>query len=177
MQEGTPAFVSWPQFPVEGDFRLKAVASFDAPEPARLGEPDGGQCPACGRADADYLWCDDDWRVFADPSPAGLPAVVAIESRRHLDLEELPEELAASLGVLTVRVVRAMQALPDVARAHIYRWGEGGAHCHLWCMARPVGAEQLRGHFLPAWQQMLPRLSNATWAANLQALARELATR
>jgi hypothetical protein len=52
--------------------------------------------------------------------------------------------------------VRAIEALPHIARAHVSRWGDGGAHLHVFFLARPVGFAQLRGTFLAVWAICCP---------------------
>src|SRR5258705_8763118 len=71
-------------------------------------------------------------------------------------MADLPEELPADLGLLSTRIVRHMQALPHVARAHVYRIGDGGAHLHVWFFARPEGQAQLYGSWLVVWDDLLP---------------------
>jgi hypothetical protein len=46
--------------------------------------------------------------------------------------------------------------VPGVGRVHVGRWGEGGAHLHIWFMARPAGMEQLRSSFAAVWDDVLP---------------------
>ena len=46
--------------------------------------------------------------------------------------------------------------LPHIARAHVSRWGDGGAHLHLFFVARPAGFSQLRGTCLAIWDDLLP---------------------
>jgi hypothetical protein len=55
-----------------------------------------------------------------------------------------------------VRIVRHMQALPHISRAHVYRLGDGAAHLHLWFFARPLGQVQLFGSWLVVWDDLLP---------------------
>jgi hypothetical protein len=103
--------------------------------------------------------------------PTGLPAVVILEPRSHLDLGDLPNLLAAELGVMTVRLERAIRSLDGVARVHVNRWGDGLAHLHVWFMARPYGHLQLRGTFLPLWDDILPAISEERWRENLALIA------
>ena len=35
-------------------------------------------------------------------------------------------------------------------RVHLYRWGDGGAHFHVWFLPRPLAARH--GHPLPVWE-------------------------
>jgi hypothetical protein len=41
------------------------------------------------------------------------------------------------MGVLTTHIARHVEALPHIARSHVYRIGDGGAHLHVWFFARP----------------------------------------
>jgi hypothetical protein len=107
--------------------------------------------------------------------PSGLPMVLILETRSHLDLGDLPNMLAAELGVMTVRLERAVRSLDGVARVHVNRWGDGSAHLHLWFMARPYGRLQLRGSFLSMWDEILPPVAESTWREDLAMIAAWLA--
>ncbi len=85
-----------------------------------------------------------------------MPLVLMLHPRDHYDLGDLPDELAAELGVLTAHLVRHVEALPHIARAHVYRIGDGGAHLHVWFFARPEGQAQLLGSWLVVWDDLLP---------------------
>jgi hypothetical protein len=101
--------------------------------------------------------------------------VLILESRSHLDLGDLPNLLAAELGVMTVRLERATRSLDGVARVHVNRWGDGSAHLHVWFLARPRGRLQLRGTFLSLWDDILPPVPEAQWRENLALIAAWLA--
>lgn len=169
-----PSFTSWPSFPFEGELRVKALDPPVATEPARKGDDDG-DCVACSAPDDAYIWVSERWRVRAMDRPTGLPMVLILESRSHLDLGDLPNLLAAELGVMTVRLERAIRSIEGVARVHVNRWGDGAAHLHLWFMARPYGRLQLRGTFLPLWDEILPPISESVWRENLALIAAWLA--
>lgn len=169
-----PDFVNWPSFPFEGTLRVKALDDPVAEEPPRQGEEEGS-CLACSAPDEAYIWVSDRWRVRAMDRPTGLPMVLILESRSHLDLGDLPNLLAAELGVMTVRLERAVRSLDGVARVHVNRWGDGSAHLHLWFLARPLGRLQLRGSFLSLWDDILPPVDEATWKENLAMIAAWLA--
>jgi hypothetical protein len=47
-------------------------------------------------------------------------------------------------------------ALGDVGRVHLYRWGDGGAHFHVWFVPRPLGRLDVCGPMLMAWEDVLP---------------------
>ena len=97
--------------------------------------------------------------------------VLILESRSHLDLGDLPNLLAAELGVMTVRLERAIRSLDEVAQVHVNRWGDGAAHLHLWFLGRPAGQLQLRGPFLAMWDEILEPVPEAQWRSNLAHIA------
>lgn len=169
-----PAFTSWPTFPFEGDLRVKNLADPVDEEPPRHGE-DPAECSACRAPDSAYIWISERWRVRSLDRPTGLPMVLILESRSHLDMGDLTNLLAAELGVLTVRLERAIRSLDGVARVHVNRWGDGSAHLHVWFLARPAGRLQLRGTFLSLWDDILPRIPEAQWRENLALVAAWLA--
>ena len=107
--------------------------------------------------------------------PTGLPMVLILECRSHLDIGDLPNLLAAELGVMTVRLERAIRSLDGVARVHVNRWGDGSAHLHMWFLARPYGRLQLRGTFLSLWDDILPVIPEEQWLENLALVAAWLA--
>ena len=169
-----PDFVTWPGFPFEGDLRVRPLEPVADVEPPREGE-DIADCTACAAPEEAYIWVSERWRVRAMDRPTGLPMVLILESRSHLDLGDLPNLLAAELGVMTVRLERAIRSLDGVARVHVNRWGDGAAHLHLWFLARPTGQLQLRGSFLSLWNDILPAVSEAQWRENLALVAAWLA--
>ncbi|MEJ3742347.1 hypothetical protein WEI85_03505 [Actinomycetes bacterium KLBMP 9797] len=169
-----PDFTRWPSFPFEGDLRVKRLDDPVEKEPPRKGE-DSVDCSACHAPDDAYIWVSERWRVRAMDRPTGLPMVLILESRSHLDLGDLPNLLAAELGVMTVRLERAIRSLDGVARVHVNRWGDGSAHLHMWFLARPHGRLQLRGTFLSLWDDILPPIPEPQWRENLALVAAWLA--
>ncbi|GAB7049297.1 hypothetical protein [Catenuloplanes indicus] len=169
-----PEFTKWPSFPFEGDIRVKPIDDPVEVEPSRKGEG-SADCVACAAPDEAYIWVSDRWRVRAMDQPSGLPMVLILESRSHLDLGDLPNLLAAELGVMTVRLERAIRSLDGVARVHVNRWGDGSAHLHMWFLARPYGRLQLRGTFLSLWDAILPPIPEMQWRENLALVAAWLA--
>ena len=169
-----PEFTQWPTFPFTGHFAVKPIEDPVAVEPPRQGD-DPETCLVCQAVDDAYIWVSDRWRVRALDRPTGLPMVLILESRSHLDLGDLPNLLAAELGVMTVRLERAIRSLESVAQVHVNRWGDGSAHLHLWFLARPYGRLQLRGTFLSLWDDILPPVPEAQWRENLALVAAWLA--
>jgi diadenosine tetraphosphate (Ap4A) HIT family hydrolase len=164
----------WSSFPFEGDLQVKPLDDPVGVEPPRKGE-DPSECAKCQSPDDAYIWVNENWRVRSMDRPSGLPMVLILESRSHLDLGDLPNMLAAELGVMTVRLERAIRSLDGVARVHVNRWGDGAAHLHLWFLARPYGRLQLRGTFLTLWDEILPPIPESQWRENLALIAAWLA--
>ena len=98
-----------------------------------------------------------------------------LEPRAHLDSTDLGAELAAEMGVLTVRAENALLALGGVGRVHVMKIGDGSAHLHLWFFARPEGLLQLRGSSLSDWSDTLPVLPEDEWVDLQREIAAGLA--
>jgi hypothetical protein len=123
------------------------------PEPARRGE-DPSDCASCRSRD-EGIWFNDRWRLTRIAG-AGVPLVLMLHPRDHHDMGDLPDELAAELGLLSAHIVRHVEALPHISRAHVYRIGDGAVHLHVWFFARPEGQAQLRGSWMVVWDDLLP---------------------
>lgn len=144
----------WDISPFEEDgLRVAPLRPPVLPERKRQGE-DPAECDSCRRRN-DGIWFDERWRLTRITG-VGTPLVLMLHPREHFDLADLPDDLARQLGVLCTHIVRHVQALPHISRAHIYRIGDGGAHLHVWFFARPEGQSQLYGSWLPVWDDLLP---------------------
>jgi diadenosine tetraphosphate (Ap4A) HIT family hydrolase len=144
----------WDISPFEADgLRVSPLRPPVLPEKPRQGE-DPLDCSSCTRRD-EGIWLNDRWRLTRIDE-VGVPLVLMLHPRDHHDLTDLPDDLASELGVLTTHVARHIEALPHVARAHVYRIGDGGAHLHVWFFARPQGQSQLYGSWLVVWDDLLP---------------------
>jgi diadenosine tetraphosphate (Ap4A) HIT family hydrolase len=144
----------WEISPFEQDgLRVAPLRPPVVPEPARHGE-DPSDCDACRSRD-EGIWFSDTWRL-SRIGGVGVPLVLMLYPRDHYDLQDLPDELAAEMGVLTAHIARHVQALSGVSRSHVYRIGDGGAHLHVWFFARPEGQSQLYGSWLVVWDDLLP---------------------
>ncbi len=168
----------WDVFPFERDgLRVKRLEPPLDVEPPRYGEA-GRPCGACGgstpRTDGmARVWQDEHWHLVV-PEPSGSPLVLLLQPHAHLDLTELPDDLAAELGLITVRLSAAIESLPQVARAHVSRWGDGGAHAHVWFLARPLGLAQLRGTMMAVWDDLLPPVPRPTRDADAVTVVQQL---
>jgi diadenosine tetraphosphate (Ap4A) HIT family hydrolase len=144
----------WDISPFEPDgLRVAPLRPPVLPEPGRQDE-NPAECTSCSRRD-EGIWFDGSWRLTRIPG-AGVPLVLMLHPREHFDLTDLSDELAAELGVLSAHLARHLEALPHIARAHVYRIGDGGAHLHVWFFARPEGQAQLYGSWLTIWDDLLP---------------------
>ena len=166
-----PPVDEWQTFPFEGDIRVRdLVPPIDAEAP-RFGEE--GECFRCVTTD-DLIWSNENWTVAAPRQPSGLPVVVFLNSRAHIDFEDVDDELAADMGRTLVRVHHAVARVPHVARVHVCRWGDGSFHLHWWVMGRPERLPQVRGTFAAIWDDILPPTPEDIWRENLAFVAREL---
>jgi hypothetical protein len=75
-----------------------------------------------------------------------------------MDIEDFDDGYAAELGIMTIRLERAIKSIGSIGRVHFNRWGDGGSHFHVWFLGRPFGAWQLSGFALPLWGFVLPPL-------------------
>ena len=154
----------------------RALGERVRPEPPRRGEPGGEPCGSCGGATTSALWQDDLWTLHA-PVSGSLPGAVWVASREHFDsFADMPANCAADFGRMAGRVERAILSLGDVARVHLYRWGDGGAHFHVWFIPRPLGMLEARGMYLPIWEDVLPNVSDAELAAVASKVAASMAS-
>jgi diadenosine tetraphosphate (Ap4A) HIT family hydrolase len=171
-----PPVEDWKTFPFDGELRPRELLPPVASEPPRFGEG-GVDCQRCSASDDAYLWTNERWRLWSgfDPPP-GLPFVALLESRQHFaEPGDLPDDLAAELGVLIARIERAVRALGEIGRVHVCRWGDGGEHLHWWFMARPARLPQVRGTFAAIWDDVLPPLPAEIWRTNQAAVANAIA--
>jgi hypothetical protein len=103
-----PPVEEWEEFPFDGDMRPRALLAPLATEEPRNGEG-GVDCWSCGQPDEAYLWTDEHWRLLP-AQPNGLPVVVLLETRDHYaEPGDLPDDLAAELGILIARIERAVR--------------------------------------------------------------------
>jgi hypothetical protein len=143
------------------------------PEPPRQDE-DPSTCQTCSRRDVG-IWFDDHWRLNQIDG-VGVPLVLMLYPRDHHDLTDLPDDRAAELGILSAHIARHVEALPHIARSHVYRIGDGGAHLHVWFFARPEGQAQLYGSWLVVWDDLLPQYPADVAAADSEVVADALVT-
>jgi hypothetical protein len=142
-----PPVVEWETWPFDGPVAPRPLAPPVRAEVARRGAG-GIDCHRCIHGDEGALW---------------------------YEFHDLPDDLAAELGPLLVRIQRAVYAVGDIGNVHVCRWGDGSEHFHYWFMARPARIPQLSGSFAAIWDDVLPPLPEDVWRGNLELVRRELA--
>ena len=169
-----PPVETWDTWPFEGPVRPRALEPPVEQEKPRFGEG-GVDCDRCEAGDEKFIWTNERWRLTATREPTGLPVVVLLEPREHYTQPaDLPDDMAAELGILIARIDRAICSVEGIGRVHVGRWGEGGAHLHIWFLARHARMEQLRSSFAAVWDDVLPPTPEDIWRANLDAVVAAL---
>jgi len=170
----------WEVFPFEAEgLRLKPIEPLADVEEPRHGEA-ATQCICVGWRQADEpnsiddeVWRDDHWRISV-AEPSGVPLILMLAPLAHHDFTTLPKERAAEMGQIMVALGAAIEALPSVVRVHVSKWGDGGAHAHIFFFARPIRMPQLRGTMLAVWDDFLPRIPVDVRDANARAVIQDL---
>jgi diadenosine tetraphosphate (Ap4A) HIT family hydrolase len=147
------------QLPYE-PLTVRSPAERVIPEPPRRGEPGGEPCGICTGSATAAVWSDEHFSLHP-PVHGSLPGAVWLASREHVDsFSDLSPEAAAAFGPLVARIERAILSRGDVGRVHLYRWGDGGAHFHVWLIPRPLGMLDAAGMMLPLWEDVLPNVTD-----------------
>jgi hypothetical protein len=170
------AGTTWDIFPWEiadGELVTKVLRPpLEAEEP-RYGEG-GKPCGTCaGKGAERRIWENDDWTVT--PMERSGLLILMLEPREHLDYTDLDDAQAAELGRISVWLTRIMSNLEHVGRVHVMRIGDGGAHLHVWHVARPARFGQILGSMAVEWDDVLPPVPEDIWRADLAAVAERLA--
>jgi hypothetical protein len=169
-----PPVETWDTFPFDGELTPRALLPPVTAEEPRRGAG-GVDCWRCQAPDSEFLWVSEGWRLHSFPDPTGLPVVLLLEPRLHVgEPGDLPDELAAELGILIARIERAIRSIGEIGRVHVCRWGDGGEHLHWWFMARPARLPQLIGSFAAIWDDILPPTPEDVWRGNLDAVVAAL---
>ncbi|MCD4533404.1 hypothetical protein LRP67_04820 [Nocardioides sp. cx-169] len=172
-----PASTGWDIFPwevVDGVLAPKVLAP-PADEPARFGESPDKPCGSCALDPATVVWEDEHWLLTHPGAPTGLPLVLMLHTREHLDAGGMDDDRASELGRITNRLVRIIENLPEIGRVHVNRWGDGGSHFHLWFFARTARLTGVSGSTALEWDDIIPAGPEDVWRADLHTVATKLA--
>ncbi|MXG90086.1 HIT family protein [Nocardioides flavescens] len=148
-----------------------------ADEAPRWGESPDKPCGLCANgADPERIvWEDEHWTLSHPGGPSGLPVVLMLEPREHLDFGQLDDDLASEYGRITNRLVRIIEALPNIGRCHTMRIGDGGAHMHIWFLGRTARLSTVLGSPTTEWDDIIPPGPEDVWREDLRAIATKLA--
>ena len=126
----------------------------------------------CSSGVTHAVWSNEHYTMHP-PTGCSLPGTVWLASRRHADsFADLSAAAAAAFAPTVAAVERAiLDRDPDVARVHLYRWGDGGAHFHVWLVPRPLGMIEAAGAMLPLWEAVLPNVLDAQCRAAAEQIA------
>jgi diadenosine tetraphosphate (Ap4A) HIT family hydrolase len=172
-----PASAGWEIFPwevVDGALAPKVLPP-PSGEPVRYGESADKPCESCALDPARVVWEDERWLLTHRGAPSGLPLVLMLHTREHLDAGDLDDDQASEFGRICNRLVRIIENLPGIGRVHVNRWGDGGSHFHVWFFARTAGLTGVRGSTALEWDDILPAGPEDVWRADLHTVATKLA--
>lgn len=174
-----PPMGGWDVFPwtvVDGRIAPRSLAA-PADEAARFGEASDKPCDTCADAfPADrVVWEDEHWVLSHRGAPSGLPLLLILHTREHLDLGTLDDELASQLGRISNRLVRIIEHLEHIGRVHVSRFGDGGSHLHVWFVARTARLPHVLGSPTIEWDEIIPPGPEDVWRADLHTVATKLA--
>ena len=141
------------------------------PEPPRRGEPGGPPCAICGGKTTSAVWSDDNWTLHP-PVGGSLPGR---SGSRAASTSTPSPTCRRSCRPISAALRRGSSArsstLGDIARVHLYRWGDGGAHFHVWFLPRPLGMLEASGMALPVWEDVLPNVPDEELRAAAERVA------
>jgi hypothetical protein len=175
-----PPVHEWEIFPwelVDGELLPKVVQPpYAGRERPRAGA-EGVDCFNCaGDGQANRVWENRRWKLTHPPAPKGLPLVLWLSAKEHLDYPDMDDDLASEYGRISVWLCRIMERLPHIGRVHVNRWGDGSEHLHVWFLARPERLPGILGSLAVEWDEMLPPVPEDVWRADIKEVARKLAT-
>ena len=174
----TTEMPGWDIYPYELDsLRIKPLQPLADEEPARRGETAAecrcSQGPPAPDDGATRIWTNERWHLDLG-ADSGLPVTATLMPFEHHDLGNLPADLAAEMGQLIVTIADAVEHVPSVGRVQLAKYGDGGAHLHLFFFGRPARMLQLRGSPLLDWEENLPRVPLEVLQANARVVAERL---
>lgn len=170
-----PPVASWSIFPFDGDIAVRPLEPPAAEERPREGA--GGEgCSRCADPMRNVIWENERWTVCSLEAPTGMPLVLFLMPKEHLDYTDLDDDMAAECGRISVWLTRILEGLDGIGGSHVYKIGDGAEHLHLWFMTRPARMLQIRGSAVPEWDDILPPVPEEIWRADLAEVARRLAT-
>jgi diadenosine tetraphosphate (Ap4A) HIT family hydrolase len=170
-----PPVEEWDIFPWEGQMVPKVLQAPLIAEAPRWGEGDK-PCDCIDGEPKHAIWRNDRWVVTTTEKPGGLPLMLFLHPREHMDFSDMDDDLASEFGRVTNWLHRIMSNLPNIGRVHVCKWGDGGSHMHVWFIARTARLPHIVGSMAVEWNEMLPPGPEEVWRADLKYVADRLAT-
>jgi diadenosine tetraphosphate (Ap4A) HIT family hydrolase len=169
----------WDIFPwtvVDGEIAPRRLPPPSDEQP-RYGESADRPCGVCaeGIPPGQVVWDDEYWVLSHEGRPSGLPIVLVLQPRDHLDFGQLSDERASEFGRIANRLVRIIEGLPNIGRAHVNKWGDGGAHMHAVFVGRTARLTNVLGSPTIDWDEIIPPGPEDIWRADLHTVAAKLA--
>ncbi|MGI9157671.1 MAG: hypothetical protein ACR2FG_13735 [Marmoricola sp.] len=175
-----PDMSDWTQFPweiVDGELVAKVLQPPIESEELRVGEDPDRPCPACsGAHDTLRIWENERFFVNQPEQVGGMPLILYLQTKEHLDYPDMDDDLASEYGRLSATLCRIMSNLENIGRVHVCRWGDGSQHLHVWFIARPERFAQIIGSMAVEWDEMLPPPPEDVRRVDAKAVADRLAT-
>lgn len=157
--------------PYNEPLNVRALGEPVIPEPPRRGEPGGDPCGICAGATTSAVWSNANWSLHP-PVGGSLLGAVWLATRAHVDsFQDLPEAVVQEFGRVVANVERGILSLGGIGRVHLYRWGDGAAHFHVWMIPRPLGMIEASGMMLPLWEDVLPNVTDEELRAAAERVA------
>lgn len=174
-----PPVHEWDMFPwevVDGALVPKVVQAPGPGEEAPRAGAGGVDCRTCAdQGGPRRIWENERWSLARPAQPTGLPLIVWLASKEHLDYPDMSDDLAAEYGRISARLCRIMSELPNIGRVHVCRWGDGSEHLHVWFIARTARLPHIIGSMAVEWDEMLPPVPEEIWRADIRAVALAMA--
>jgi diadenosine tetraphosphate (Ap4A) HIT family hydrolase len=168
----------WDIFPwtvVDGEVAPRTLAPPSDEDP-RWGEHEDKPCgPCAGVPTENIVWQDETWVLKHLGGPSGLPVVLILEPREHVDFGRLDDDMASEHGRITNRLVRIVESLPHIGRCHVMRYGDGSEHAHTWVVGRTARLTHVLGSPTIEWDEIIPPGPEEVWREDLHTIAHKLA--
>ena len=114
--------------------------------------------------------------LTAEAKPTGLPLVLTLWTREHLDDGDLDDDLASQLGRISNRLVRIIEGPARTSAGCTSTAGATGPRTSTsGSSPAPRDFASIQGSYAVEWDDILPPGPEDVWRADLHAVATKLA--